>query len=112
MEAPDRNAVRYTPSPIMQKQFPGFTDTERHLAEIRNLYWQLRAIRPGQGAKRRKLYRLIAKQKAVLIADGLDSEQLRLWCRMHTRCHPEAAASRYAEYLVQKQTFFENTPDE
>ena len=112
MEAPDRVAVRYTPGPIMQTKFPGFTDRERHLGEIRNLYWHLRAIRPGQGAKRRKLYRLIAKQKAVLIADGLDEEQLRLWCRMHTRCHPEAAAGRYAEYLAQNQTFFEKTPDE
>jgi len=93
----------------MQLTIPGFTDRERHLGEIRNLYWHLRTIRPHQGAKRRKLYRAIEKQKAVLIADGLDEEGLRLWCRQHTSCHPEAAVRRFGAYLEKNPTFFEKT---
>jgi hypothetical protein len=93
----------------MQLTFKGFTQSEKHLSSIRNLYWMLRAIRPGQGAKRRKLYRQIAKEKAVLIADGFDSEALRLWCRQFSRCHPEAATARFHHYLTENEIIFENT---
>jgi hypothetical protein len=82
-----------------QIAFPGFVDAKRHLCEIRNLYWHLRAIRPGQEAKRRKLYRRIAKQKAALEASGLDKEALRLWCRQWSRCYQEAARYRLCQYL-------------
>lgn len=84
-------------------------DNEKHLAEIRNLYWHVRALRPWQGAKRRKLYRQIAKQKAVLIAGGFDPEELRLWCRRYSRCYQAAAGRRYEAYLQNKLNISENT---
>jgi len=82
----------------MQKPLPFITDSELMLCEIRNHYWHLRALRPFEQAKRRKLYRKITKIKAVLIADGLDETLLRMWCRQFTRCHTEAAAVRFATY--------------
>jgi hypothetical protein len=95
-------AQRFAILQDMQLQFSGLVTVEAHLTTIRNLYWHVRALRICQSAKRRKLYRAIAKEKAVLIAHGFDSEQLRLWCRMHSRCHPEAAALRYEAYLQKK----------
>lgn len=101
-----RHSVCVADSPIhsrpMQKSFPGFTLSQSHLNAIRNFYWHLRTIRPWQGAKRRKLYRDIAKHKAVLIADGFDPEELRLWCRQWSSCYQVAAAHRYLTYLQQK----------
>jgi len=82
----------------MQRPLPFITDSELMLCEIRNQYWHLRALRPWEQAKRRKLYRKITKIKAVLIADGLDKELLRLWCRQWSRCHTEAAMMRFATY--------------
>lgn len=93
----------------MQLTIPGLTQRERHLSEIRNLYWHLRAIRPHQQARRRQLYRLIEKQKAVLITDGLDPELLRLWCRQWSRCHPEAARARFEQYLLENNTDLKKT---
>lgn len=95
----------------MQSTFPGFTQRDRHLSLIRNLYWHLRALRPGQQAKRRKLYREVEKQKAVLIADGFDPEELRLWCRQYCRCHPDAAQARYEAYLQKTNTETKETRD-
>jgi hypothetical protein len=83
----------------MQRPLPFITDSELMLSEIRNQYWHLRALRPWEQAKRRKLYRKITKIKAVLIADGLDKELLRLWCRQFTRSHAEASSVRFATYL-------------
>lgn len=82
-----------------QMKLDGITQREKHLTEIRNCYWHLRYLRPYQGAKRRKLYRIIQKHKAVLISDGLDPELLRLWCRQFTACHPAAAQQRFDAYL-------------
>jgi len=95
----------------LQQAFPGFTDREMHLALIRNYYWHLRNLRPGQNAKRRQLYRLIEKQKAVLIADGLDAELLRLWCRQFSTCYQEAARARYEAFLQKTNTEAQNTRD-
>ena len=94
----------------MQRSFPGFTKRQTHLGEIRNLYWRLRSLRPYQGALRRKLYRLVTKHKAVLIADGLDGEALRLWCRQWANCHPEAAADRFRAYCKKNSILFEKNP--
>jgi hypothetical protein len=92
-----------------QKQLPGMTQREIHLSQIRNYYWHLRNIRPGQTAKRRQLYRLIQKQKAVLIADGLDVELLRLWCRQFSTCYQEASRARFEAFLQKTNTELKNT---
>lgn len=88
----------------MQIDLPNITDQQKHFDAIRNLYWLLRNLRPWQTAKRRKLYRQIQKQKAVLISCGLDPELLRLWCRQWTACKPEAATARYHAYLQKTNT--------
>lgn len=94
----------------MQTTFPEITLRETHLGEIRNLYWHLRAIRPFQGARRRKLYRQIAKHKAALIADGFNPELLRLYCRQFSNCHTEAARARYEAFLQKNENISEKTP--
>jgi hypothetical protein len=43
-------------------------------------YWQLRVERP-KGAKRRRLYRYIAKERLRLVELGIDAELIRLTCR-------------------------------
>lgn len=83
------------------------TVLENHTARIRNLYWCLRAIRPGQEAQRRGLYRDIERHKEVILAAGVDAELLRLFCRQFASCD-EAAAKRFAEKL-QKAKKFEKT---
>jgi hypothetical protein len=93
----------------MQKTFPGITITENLLSQIRNHYWHLRNIRSFQQAKRRKLYRDIAKIKAVLIADGFNPEHLRLWCRQYTRCQPDAAKARLSRYLQKSEDFYKSS---
>lgn len=92
-----------------QLNLRGVTQTEKHLSEIRNCYWHLRQIRPFQSAKRRKLYRVIQKHKAILISDGLDPELLRLWCRQFAACHPAAARERFDAYLQKNHIDAKNT---
>lgn len=84
----------------MQKQLPGLTDRGLLLAQIRNHYWHIRHLRPFQGAKRRALYRAVAKIKAVLLSDGFDAELLRLYCRQFASLD-EAAQGRYVAYAQQ-----------
>jgi len=80
----------------------GLKDTWPYLLDtIRNHYWHLRAIRPWQQAKRRKLYRQIKKVKIILARDGFDPEELRLYCRQFTSCNP-AAITRYEQYLQKR----------
>ena len=93
----------------MQNDLLGPAETNQLLAIIRNCYWHLRTIRPHQQAKRRQLYRTVAKIKAVLISDGLDREALRLWCRTLTSCHPEAARARLHAYLQKSDTRTQKT---
>lgn len=80
-----------------QLSFEGFTDRHRLLSDIRNLYCRLRFCRPWDVAKRRKLYRDIAKIKAVLLADGIDQEWLRLYCRQLASLD-RAAMARFEAY--------------
>ena len=108
MEKPDpaRDSLELR---TMQNDLLGPEEQSHLLGHIRNLYWHIRAIRPHQQAKRRKLYRQIAKIKAVLTADGLDSEALRLWCRCYTNCYPEAAQARLRQYLRKCDTQTQKT---
>lgn len=89
----------------MQLALRGITQRELHLSDIRNHYWHLRTIRPGQEAKRRKLYRRIAKIKAALVEDGFDPEELRLYCRQFTDCYRDAAQGRYDQYRQDRAAF-------
>jgi len=91
-----------------QTNLPGVTNQQHHLDVIRNFYWHLRTIRPGQQAKRRKLYRAIQKQKAVLIEDGFDPEELRLYCRQFASCN-RAAIARYEQYLQKRDSETQKT---
>lgn len=86
---------------MYQLSLCGVTNTGQSLGQIRNHYWILRSLRPLKinQARRRKEYRQIQKIKAVLIADGLDSELLRLWCRQWSSCHQAAARERFTKYL-------------
>lgn len=94
---------------MIQTSFPGFCDYQSHLGAIRNYYWQIRAVRSYDGAKRRWLYRQVAKHKAVLIAAGVDAELLRLWCRQFSRCYPEASRERFEAYLQNNSTILKKT---
>jgi len=71
--------------------------------EIRNWYWHVRQLRPDQGAKRRRLYRRIHAQKKRLLVAGVDREELRLWCRSHTKTCPEAAKMRFLTHQQDRQ---------
>lgn len=49
-------------------------------SNLRNLYWHIRDTR--NASKKRKYYRYIEKEKKRLIEEtGVDSEELRLYCR-------------------------------
>lgn len=50
-------------------------------AELRQLYWRLRAIRAYDNAARRKWYRRIKIEKDRLEDIGFSAEHLRLYCR-------------------------------
>lgn len=89
----------------MQFRPQGLTRVDLHLSDIRNHYWHLRTIRPGQEAKRRPLYRRIAKIKAALVEDGFDPEELRLYCRQFTNCYRDAAQGRYDQYRQDRAAF-------
>ena len=68
------------------------------VGNIRNLYWHVRALRSWQSAKRRRLYRQIAKHKAVLLDQGFNPELLRLYCRQ-LASFDRAAVARFQSYL-------------
>lgn len=97
---------------MAQFQFSGFTRRYLVCSNIRNLYYRLRGLRNHQKSQRRQIYRLILKNKAVLIADGLDKEVVRLWCRQWSACHPEAARERFLAYCEKNSIIFENTHNE
>lgn len=59
-----------------------FYQHPRELAHIRSLYWRLRAIRAYDQAARRKWYRRIKRERERVLAQGWDSEHLRIYCRM------------------------------
>lgn len=56
-------------------QYPEWTQS------IRNHYWHLRFARGFNGARIRKQYRLIEKEKKRLHEAGVDQELVRLYCR-------------------------------
>lgn len=53
-------------------------DFELQMAALRAAYWRLRAER--QTNKRRRWYRLAAKEKGRLAALGFDRDVVRLYC--------------------------------
>lgn len=67
-----------------------------------NLYWQLRARRAYDLAKRRRLYRYIKAEKNKLFLAGHDKEEIRLLCRHLANTsdrHAKEALLRYAAQL-------------
>jgi hypothetical protein len=67
-----------------------------------NLYWQLRARRSFDLAKRRRFYRYISDEKKRLFLEGVEKEEIRLLCRYlanPTNKHAELAFSAYAAQM-------------
>lgn len=68
----------------------------------------LRLLRPFQQARRRALYRKIEKRKAVLVAEGFDTEWLRLYCRQYASMD-RAAAARFEAYDKKITSIYKNS---
>lgn len=62
-------------------------------ANLRNIYWRLRASR-NRAAMRRKYYRYIRKERDSLVAQGIPAEFVRLVCRSLSRPKDELALRR------------------
>lgn len=92
----------------MHRQLPNLAQRDHLLGEIRNYYWHVRALRPGQGARRRWLYRRIAKLRLILLEDGLDPELLRLYCRAQASLD-RAAVRRFMVYLRENYSSLQKT---
>jgi hypothetical protein len=59
--------------------------------------WQLRVERP-KGAKRRKLYRWIYKEKLKLAEQGIDQDLINVTCR-YLSCYDKFSGKRMAELI-------------
>jgi hypothetical protein len=62
---------------------------------IRNRYWYLRFARSFDGARKRKEYRLIEKEKKRLHEAGVDCELVRLYCRHMVNLRNKKAEQRF-----------------
>ncbi|MBX9849138.1 MAG: hypothetical protein K2X64_07580 [Rhodocyclaceae bacterium] len=51
-------------------------------SKITSIYWELRMLRPGNEAKRRQLYRKLAKEKAWILESGVPAIELHLVSRV------------------------------
>ncbi|PIX04150.1 MAG: hypothetical protein COZ20_02040 [Gallionellales bacterium CG_4_10_14_3_um_filter_54_96] len=60
-----------------------------------NHYWFLRHTRVFNLARKRKQYRLIAKEKKRLLTAGVDGETVRLLCRHMANLKNKQAESRW-----------------
>lgn len=65
-----------------------------------NGYWQIRACRSWQHARRRKWYRRVASEKKRLIQSGVDPEQIRLLCLHLANPKLERRWKRYCWYVT------------
>lgn len=66
-------------------------------SKLHNLYYTLRFCRSYDKARQRRLYRQIAKEKARLVAAGVDAEQVRLLCRLLANPKNMHAQKRYLD---------------
>ena len=76
-------------------QYPELSST------IRQHYWHLRFARGFDGARIRKQYRLIEKEKKRLHEAGVDAELVRLLCRHMVNLRNSKAEQKYRERLAQ-----------
>lgn len=75
---------------------------------IRNYYWHLRFARGFNGARIRKQYRLIEKEKKRLHEAGVDRELVRLLCRHMVNLQNKHAEQRWwSAHLCSLQTTLE-----
>ena len=72
-------------------QYPEWSST------IRQHYWHLRFARGFDGARIRKQYRLIEKEKKRLHDAGVDAELVRLLCRHMVNLDNRRAERRFWE---------------
>lgn len=79
------------------KDFPVWAD------RLKPYYWRLRMNRSWNQALRRKLYRAIKAEKEKLFLQGIDKEEVRLFCRYLSNLDNKAAESRYLAYSKQLQ---------
>lgn len=70
-------------------------------SRLSNLYWHLRAVRSWDTAGRRRFYRYIEAEKQRLIAEGIDAEEVRLFCRYSANPFNKAAKERLLAYVAQ-----------
>lgn len=73
-----------------------------------NLYWQLRARRPFDLAKRRRIYRYLEAEKNKLFSQGYDKEEIRLLCRYLANTSNKHAELAFLRYAAQLRLPFEN----
>jgi hypothetical protein len=100
--------VRPTPCCIgatTTKIFSGVFAVDLSKLSLHSLYWFLRQVRPYQTAKRRQLYRWIAKEKKRLHEAGVDPELVRLLCRHLANTRNQHAEAAYLRYKAQGRLF-------
>lgn len=68
--------------------------------QLAQLYWQLRACRPGSRPGKKTIYRRIARERMRLAAEGVPQIELHLWCRYLTNPRNPMAAIRLSRYLA------------
>ena len=64
----------------------------------------LRYRRKWDSAGRRRYYRKIAHEKKRLILLGVDSEEIRLFCRFQSNLRNIAAKDRFYSYLARPRS--------
>ena len=75
--------------------------------ELRMYYWDLRMRRVWKEAKRRKLYRRIAKEKRRLEVEvGIERERIRLLCRCLVNPRNRYAEERYEAYCEKLERWY------
>jgi hypothetical protein len=67
------------------------------LGNLFNIYWRIRYH--CNKSRKRKYYRYAFKEKQLLLAQGMDKEELRLLCRTLSRRYNDDAERRLAQYL-------------
>jgi len=67
------------------------------LGNLPGFYWFIRYYTRNASLKRR-YYRYVAKEKALLIAAGVDVECLRRYCRALAKVHCRFARRNYEAY--------------
>jgi len=84
--AKPEQAAAFSPVALTRAERAGSSlqrlELDGRLAVLRGLYWQLRYLRRGDSAGRRRLYRAIRREREKFDGTAIDVELLRLFCRV------------------------------